>query len=71
MHFLFYIQNSVQVVQSTEESTLEWYTFWSTSASVASYMQVKYSGLIAMHEPYKSNDITCKITFGVKTGQAK
>ena len=29
-------------------------------------MSVKNSGLIAMHEPYKSNDISYKNTFSVK-----
>ena len=33
---------------------------------VASYMWVKNSGPIAMHKPYKSNNISCKNTFGVK-----
>ena len=32
-------------------------------------MGVKNSGLIAMHEPYKTNDISCKNTFGVKKVQ--
>ena len=33
---------------------------------VAIAMWVNNSGPIAMHEPYKSDDISCKITFGVK-----
>ena len=32
-------------------------------------MWVKNSGPIAMHETYKSNDISCKNTFGVKKVQ--
>ena len=32
-------------------------------------MSVKNSGLIAMHEPYKSNDISFKNIFGVKKVQ--
>ena len=44
----------------------DWCAFWSTSAGVAVYMWVNNSGLIAMHEPYKSNNILCKNTFGVK-----
>ena len=32
-------------------------------------MSVKNSGVIAMHEPYKSNDISFKNIFGVKKVQ--
>ena len=39
---------------------------------LASYMWVNNSGPIAMHEFYKSNDFSCKSTFGVKKcGQVK
>ena len=33
------------------------------------YIWVNHSGPIAMHEPYKSDDILCKNTFGVNKVQ--
>ena len=33
---------------------------------IASSMWVKSSGLMAMHEPYKSDDISCKNTSGIR-----
>ena len=58
MHF---IKNSVlQVLLSVEESTLtDVAIFWLTS-EWGSYMWVNNSEPIAMHEPYKSDDISCK-----------
>ena len=34
-------------------------------------MWVNNSGPIAMHEPYKSDDISCKNSFGIEKGAAK
>ena len=47
----------------------DWCIFWSNSARVAiCNLWDNHSEPVAMHEPYKSNDISCKNTFGVKNG---
>ena len=54
----------MQVLLSVEESALTDVNFYS-----GSYTWVNNSGSIAMHEPYKSDDILCKNTVNVKKVQ--
>ena len=54
----------MQVVKSVKESAQT-----DVSTDQIYWASCNDSGPIAMHEPYKSNDILCKNTFGVKKVQ--